>query len=117
MADIFEVKAVDAKVSVPALSKEFVLHDPNMLKKIDVHRKFNALREKRATMEHVDFMEKAYRINCEQIRLYLPDMTETDFDVLGESAFAALLDMLTDIAGRLFGAKVEKIGEAVPGGK
>lgn len=117
MKDLFELRGVDAEVSIPKLGKKFQLHDPNQIKKILIHKAFVALDKIKNEMDSAEFSEKAYALNVEQIKLYLPELTDDDFERLGGSEFYALLRQITNLAEAKFGAVVTKIGEGDAAGK
>jgi len=107
MADIFELKGLDAELKIGSATYKFA--DPNFLKKNLLQKKFSELESERMSIDRSDYTRRSYELNRELVKLYLPDLGDDVLDQIGEHAFLALLDKLLTLTSTTFGAVVEKI--------
>lgn len=117
MSDIFELKGVDAVIRVPQLGKEFRIADPNFLAKIALQMKFGLLSARQEILDPASFAKEVHLLNQEQVRMYLPELTEEEAQKLGSTAFLNLLNAVIEISTQKFDAVVTKVGEGDAAGK
>jgi hypothetical protein len=111
MSDIFEIVGVNAeiKIKVKGREKTFTVQDPNYLKKMALIRKMRDLGKNKDTMDTMDLALQDWDCQKKYVQLYVPELTDEQIENMGEHAFRALFETVTDMAAEKFGAHVKKI--------
>jgi hypothetical protein len=107
VADIFQIKGVNSFLKVGEAEYRFA--DPNLKAKILLMGKFKELNEKRTEIPVEEYLLKNRDLNIEQIKMYLPEMPADEIEKMGDFAFTALLEKISDLTQNTFGAVVEKV--------
>jgi len=111
MTDIFEIVGIQAEVKLTLKGKvrSFPIHDPKYLDKVRLMKEMRDLSKLRGVMDDIELTEKDWHIQKKYVRLYLPELTESNIEDMGESAFRVLFQTVTDLAAERFNACVRKI--------
>lgn len=108
MADVFELKGVDAVLRIRG--QDYKFRDPPFGEKVLAQKAWDQLNSD----ESVDRNERLLRaeeINKRMVKSYLPDIPDEYLNHIGMHEMSALLDHITEITGTKFGAIVSKVDE------
>lgn len=106
MADIFEVKGVNAELKV--MGKSYRFADPQFAEKVLLRKEFKELAKKKDQMDEEDYVLSAYALNKKLIKQFLPTIEDETLNTMGDFAIQALTEEINNLAEQKFGAVVEK---------
>lgn len=108
MSDIFEIKTASVEIKIG--DRVFQMRDPKFIEKIEMKKNWDKLGEEKDTLSQSDYLLKAYELNKQTIRSFIPEMTSEYIDnEIPSSALELLISKIGDISQKKFGAVIEQV--------
>lgn len=109
MADIFEIKGINAEVKI--LGKSYKFADPKFKDKVLLRKEAKEIESRRSQslLSEEDYYLEMYDVTRKMIKQFLPELGDDVLDQIGDNATMQILKHCQDLAAGKFNSVVSTV--------